>query len=92
MTFDYGVFPSHANADKPVVRKLAERLRGDGLEVWFDEWIIRPGDSIPLAMERGLERARILVLVLVMSKHSVGRGSGSEWVALECHTVLYQTH
>ena len=44
--FPYDVFLSHSAKDKPVVRDVAEPLRKDGLRVWFDEWEIRPGDSI----------------------------------------------
>jgi hypothetical protein len=36
--FPYEVFLSHSAKDKAVVRSLAERLRKDGLKVWFDEW------------------------------------------------------
>jgi hypothetical protein len=36
--FPYDVFLSHSATDKAVVRPLAERLRQDGLKVWFDEW------------------------------------------------------
>ena len=36
--FQYDVFLSHSAKDKAVVRPLAERLRQDGLTVWFDEW------------------------------------------------------
>ena len=56
--FPYDVFLSHNSADKPRVRRLAERLRAAGLRVWFDEWIIQPGDDIYLAIERGLEASR----------------------------------
>jgi hypothetical protein len=35
--FKYDVFLSHSSQDKAVVRPLAERLRADGLRVWFDE-------------------------------------------------------
>jgi hypothetical protein len=52
--FEYDVFLSHSDEDKPIVRKLAEKLAGDGLRVWLDEQIIRPGDSIPLAVKNGL--------------------------------------
>jgi hypothetical protein len=58
----YDVFLSHNQADKPRVRRLAERLRAAGLRVWFDEWIIQPGDDIYLAIERALEVPRTLVL------------------------------
>ncbi len=33
--FSYDVFLSHSAKDKPVVRAVAERLRKDGLRVWF---------------------------------------------------------
>ncbi len=36
--FQYDVFLSHSSKDKAVVRAVAERLRADGLRVWFDEW------------------------------------------------------
>jgi len=45
--FRYDLFLSHSAKDKEVVRPVAERLRADGLRVWFDEWEIKPGDSIP---------------------------------------------
>jgi hypothetical protein len=38
--FPYDVFLSHSAKDKAVVHPLAERLRKDGLKVWFDEWEI----------------------------------------------------
>ena len=49
--FSYDVFLSHSSKDKAVVRPLAERLRKDGLKVWFDEREIKPGDSIPAKIE-----------------------------------------
>lgn len=43
--FPYDVFLSHSAKDNAVVRPLAERLRADGAKVWFDEWVLKPGDS-----------------------------------------------
>ena len=60
--FQYDVFLSHSSKDKAVVRPLAERLRNDGLKVWFDEWVLKAGDSIPSKIEEGLEHSRVLVL------------------------------
>ena len=51
--FTYDVFLSHSAKDKAVVRPLAERLQEDGLKVWFDEWVLKPGDSIPAKIEEG---------------------------------------
>jgi tetratricopeptide (TPR) repeat protein len=82
--FSYDVFVSHNSKDKPRVRRLAERLKNAGLKVWFDEWILKPGDDIYLAIERGLESSRVLVLCL--SRAAVG----SEWVGLERSTVLFR--
>ena len=45
--FEYDVFLSHSAKDKALVRPLAERLRADGLKVWFDEWVLKAGDCIP---------------------------------------------
>jgi hypothetical protein len=44
--FPYDAFLSHSAKDKAVVRPLAERLRADGLKVWFDEW------ELPVAAPR----------------------------------------
>ena len=41
--FTYDVFLNHSAKDKAVVRPLAERLRADGVKVWFGEWEIMPG-------------------------------------------------
>jgi hypothetical protein len=82
--FQYDVFLSHSAKDKAVVRPLAERLRKDGLKVWFDEWALKPGDSIPAKIEEGLEHSR--VLVLCMSANAFG----SDWVQLEAGTFRFR--
>ena len=43
--FQYDVFLSHSSKDKAVVRPLAERLRADGVKVWFAEWETPKGES-----------------------------------------------
>jgi len=60
--FPYDVFLSHSAKDKTIVRAVAERLRADGLRVWFDEWVLKAGDSIPAKIEEGLEHSRVQVL------------------------------
>jgi len=82
--FSFDIFLSHNVNDKPRVRSLAERLRAAGLRVWFDEWAIKPGDDIYLAVEHGLEAARVLVLCL--SEHALS----SDWVKMERSTVLFR--
>jgi GTPase SAR1 family protein/RNase P subunit RPR2 len=82
--FSFDVFLSHNSKDKVRVRRLAERLRAAGVRVWFDEWVIRPGDDIYLSIEHGLEAARTLVLCLSPA------ALGSDWVVLERSTVLFR--
>jgi WD40 repeat protein len=80
----YDVFLSHSSKDKPIVRALAERLRADGLRVWFDEWYLKPGDSVPAKLNEGLKYSH--VLILCMSANAFG----SEWAQLESQTFLYR--
>ena len=82
--FEYDVFLSHSAKDKAVVRPLAERLRQDGLKVWFDERVLKPGDSIPAKIEEGLEHSR--VLVICMSANAFG----SDWAQLEAGTFRFR--
>ena len=69
-SFAYNVLLSHSAKDKAMVRAVAERLREDALKVWFEEWVVKPGDSIPAKVEEGLEHSR--VLVLCMSANAFG--------------------
>ncbi|MEP6669005.1 MAG: TIR domain-containing protein [Chthoniobacter sp.] len=82
--FTYDVFLSYNSEDKQAVRHLAQRMQKAGLNVWFDEWVISPGDDIFLAIERGLEGSRVLVLCMSAAAF------GSDWVALERSTVLFR--
>lgn len=82
--FAYDVFLSHDDKDKPAMRQLAERLRRDRLRVWFDEWVIRPGDDIYLSIEDGLQTSRVLVLAMS------GNAFASGWVGLERSTSLFR--
>ena len=77
--FVYDVFLSHSSHDKDVVRDIANRLKSDGLRVWFDEWQLKAGHSIPVSIEEGLEHSRVLVLCMSKSacrSESSQHGSG----------------
>ena len=83
-SFTHDVFLSHSSTDKAVVHELAERLREDGIRVWFDEWEIQFGDSILSKIESALDSSR--VLVLCMSEHAFG----SDWAMLESQTFRFR--
>ncbi len=82
--FKYDVFLSHSANDKDVVREIANRLKSDGVRVWFDEWEIHPGDSIPAKIEDGLEHSRVLVLCLS------AKALAADWPQLESHTFRFK--
>ena len=44
--FTYDVFLSHSAEDKAMVRPLAERLRQDGVKVWFDGRVLKAASRI----------------------------------------------
>jgi hypothetical protein len=58
-SFSFDLFLSPSSKDKAVVRSLAERVRHDGLEVWFDEWALKPGDTVPARIEEGPEHTHV---------------------------------
>jgi dipeptidyl aminopeptidase/acylaminoacyl peptidase len=82
--FPYDVFLSHSAKDKDTVRDIAKRLGADGLRVWFDEWEIKPGHSIPAKINDGLERSRVLVLCMSVNAF------GSDWAQLEVGTFRFR--
>lgn len=69
----HDVFISHASEDKDeVVRPLAEALRAGGLEVWYDEFALKIGDSLRRKIDEGLRNSRFGVVVL--SQAFFGKG------------------
>jgi hypothetical protein len=70
---DFDVFVSHASEDKnEVVRPLAEALRRHGLDVWFDEFELRIGDSLRRKIDAGIARSRFGIVVLSPSFFAKG--------------------
>jgi hypothetical protein len=48
------VFLSHSSEDKQVAGYIAQKLMKNGIDVWYDEWCIGPGDSIRQKIDMGL--------------------------------------
>jgi len=82
--FEYDVFISYSGADKSTAIRIAEDLKRDGLRVWIDEWLIRPGDSIPVKIDEGLEQSRVLVSLLSAAALE------SDWTILERNSILFR--
>ena len=63
--YTWDVFVAHASADKSgFVDALAVALQDHGLRVWYDDFVLRPGDSIRRSIEVGLRSSRCGVVVL----------------------------
>lgn len=78
------IFISHSSKDKEFVRIIATELGNKGYDVWFDEWNIDVGESIPHEIAKGLKECDYLILVL--SKNAVA----SNWVENEWHSIFWE--
>lgn len=61
----YDVFICHASEDKNrFVRPLAEKLSRSHVEVWYDEFSLKVGDSLRESIDKGLAKSRYGIVVL----------------------------
>jgi len=58
------VFISHSARDADWARSFAQALKKRGVTVWFDEFDVRPGESVREALEAGLRSSDVLVAFL----------------------------
>lgn len=65
----YPVFLSHSWADKPFAKKIYEALTSRGVQVWYDEKQMAPGDDIFDEISRGIKLYD--KTILVCSKNSL---------------------
>lgn len=76
------IFISYNNKDVDVVREIALKLSLEGWTIYFDEWRIRPGESISESINLGLTKTNFFLLV--WSKNS----SKSKWVTREWSSLM----
>lgn len=61
----YDVFVSHASEDKDeFVRPFVKCLQENGIEVWYDEFSLRVGDSLRRSIDNGLKNSSYGIVVL----------------------------
>lgn len=73
ITRKYDVFISHASDDKDeIVRPLANKLKDLGVNVWYDEFELKIGDSLRKKIDKGLANSRFGIVVL--SKKFISKG------------------
>lgn len=76
------MFLSYNQADVAVARSVGAHLALAGVEVWFDEWRIKAGDSIPGRLNEGLEGFDAFVVLWS------AQASRSAWVRQELNTAI----
>lgn len=65
---EYDVFISHASEDKDsVVRPLALALKEKGVNVWYDEFELKIGDSLRRKIDQGLSKSKFGIVVISRS-------------------------
>jgi TIR domain len=64
MTVPRKVFLSYRSVDRDHVRKVAEELRAAGIDAWWDQWEILPGDNFVVKINQGLEECDCGVVFL----------------------------
>lgn len=61
----YDFFISHASEDKDeIVRSLADSLKQNGFEVWYDEFELKIGDSLRKKIDAGLINSRFGIVII----------------------------
>ena len=70
---EYDVFISHASEDKEeVVRPLANALKDRKLNVWYDEFELKIGDSLRQKIDKGVAKSKFGIIIL--SKNLIKKG------------------
>ena len=65
MTESWDVFICHTSEDKEgFVRPLAETLRKLGVSVWYDEFSLKPGDSLSKSIDKGIAGSNFGIVVI----------------------------
>lgn len=61
----YDFFISHASEDKDeIVRDLADALKVNGFEVWYDEFELKVGDSLRKKIDNGLAKSKYGIVII----------------------------
>ena len=62
---EYDIFIAHASQDKVAfVEPLAKLLKDRGFRVWYDDFVLKVGDSLRRSIDRGIAKSAYGVVVL----------------------------
>src|SRR5579872_2535960 len=79
------IFVSHSSSDDAFARQLSNDLELIGHTPWMDDLDIRPGESIPSAIQDGLSKARYGIVIVSQAALS------SNWVDAEWKEKFWDT-
>ncbi len=79
---------AHEPGSRRAATKLAERLRRDGVEVWLDQWSLRPGEPWKPAVSSALERASAVVVIVGSAERSRGMLETELRAALDANKIV----
>lgn len=85
------IFLSHRSKDKDFVKRLASDIEswernGKRILTWLDEAEIRPGQSIPGSISRGLDTSRYIGIIMTPSYFDQ---QSSGWTDAEWHAAMH---
>jgi len=60
----YDAFLSYNSQDRPAVHEVAERLNGEGLKLYLEEWELAPGQEFQPALAVALHESKTCVVFL----------------------------
>jgi TolB-like protein len=83
-----GVFLSYAREDTESARRIADALRGFGVEVWFDQSELRGGDAWDAKIKSQIRECALFVAII--SANTQARGEG--YFRREWKLAIERTH
>jgi len=86
--FLYDVFVCHASEDQAIARTIANRLKKEGFNVWFEGWRLGSdsrADTVDTAGAIALDQSRVLLLLVSDSALRPDR-----WPVLEAQTFKFR--
>lgn len=88
MNSSRALFISYAREDGPAAHRIAEALRSQGVEVWFDQDELRGGDAWDAKIRKQIDSCALFMPII--SKNTEARSKG--YFRLEWKLAVEQTH
>ena len=76
------IFISYSSRDRDFVERLATDLKSKNIDIWYDAWEMKVGDSLTRKIQEGIKASSFLAVVL--SPNS----TNSTWVQTELRAAM----